>query len=317
VAGVTLSRPAQPAIRGPAAPVGRAAGISQGRRGPVPPPFQAPNPPGIAPRPAGSRASRPLLYRFDRNALQLKPYRAKIRPRARHPGVEHVNVGGRAEEREARRIIRRIHANHNVLVNSNAGVLAVRGRYHNAPLPVRNAVAERPWTLTELRAIEGALNFYQDVTGARRTRAGPQEITTVSAVNNLIDVNTAAGAASDDLAETFPAYQNISFSTAGHGYHAVFPTADAETRGTATHEGAHGLLEARWLAYFIANTNYWATAVTPTGAAGAEDPPTVYGQSSAAEDFGDSMALFQQGMLSNVTHPLRHAVCTHIMANPN
>ena len=61
---------------------------------------------------------------------------------------------------------------------------------------------------------------------------------------------------------------------------------------TAIHEMAHGLVAPLELANWVAALDYWDSASKESGKASAEAPPTEYGETNAAEDLCESVALY-------------------------
>ena len=83
------------------------------------------------------------------------------------------------------------------------------------------------------------------------------------------------------------------FAMYKHGETATpdFSDIDKQIEGTAIHEIAHGLFEYAE-ADFVKAFDYWLDADTKSGKAGAEPPPTKYGQTSAAEDIAECAMLY-------------------------
>src|SRR5262249_37598487 len=141
--------------------------------------------------------------------------------------------------------------------------------------------------------------------------------TTLSKVNYPIDQNTPAAAKSDDLGETFPASNNISFFKTGEGYSEPMNgnSATRQFQGTSHHETGHGLIEPHHLNNFVAAFPYWANQNTPSGAHGAEPPPP-NGDQNAAEDLAESIALYHKNAAwLSTNRPQRHAWIQNVMNN--
>ena len=145
------------------------------------------------------------------------------------------------------------------------------------------------WEYKELAALQKALDRFAPILGDKRkdsSRDGdPQEIKTVSKLDQAIDGDSASGVLdATTLGEYFGDSVNFSLFTAGTDSKVDFADNDKQLEGTTIHEIAHGLLKYT-LPDFTTTMDYWLDKNTKSGAAGAEEPITDYGQTNAGEDF--------------------------------
>jgi hypothetical protein len=244
-------------------------------------------------RAAGNRATTQLVQRglFDgiRRTLGLQ-YSATI-------GSEQVLVTSRAEEQRARAIITEICGTYGIAVDSLKGATATKDHYANAPQAERDKVAARPWRLRELVAVKKALDHYAPILGKARkhsARSGSdQEITTLGKVTTSITVNQAEGVADPDtLGEFYRSSSTFSIYTSSETSTVDFPgDVDKQIEATTTHEIAHGLMQ-YMIDPFMQASGFWLDQNTKSGTAGAEAPPTKYGNTNAREDMAESVMLY-------------------------
>jgi hypothetical protein len=207
---------------------------------------------------------------------------------------ERVSVHNDRQEREAGRIIDQLENDYGIDIDSSEMVTVVRARYSAAPGHVRRRVHRRHWKLRELRALRRAAGHYARILGAERAtssrHADAQEVSLAGKLSTSInDARTAADV--DTLGEYFRERSAFAMYRSGENDAGITGDVDQELEFTATHELAHGLMNYA-LASFIARMDYWLDRATPSGAAGAEAPPTDYGQTNAAEDMCETMAMY-------------------------
>ena len=207
-------------------------------------------------------------------------------------GGNKVDVADKAERKEAVRIIRDIERKYGIAVDSLKGVRAVRKDYSDAPKDVRKGVKIADFKMKELRALERGIAHYAPILGKLRsksTRKGAkQEVRSASKVHQSI-----TGDALDNttLGEYFSSSRNFGMFSAGTDYTGVTGDNEKELEATVTHELAHGLMEYA-LPDFLATFPYWLDENTASGAAGAEAPPTDYGNTNASEDLAETVSLY-------------------------
>lgn len=209
---------------------------------------------------------------------------------------EQVAVTSKAEAQHARRIQKTLRETYGIQVDSASGVDAIKARYSRVPDTELDKLKTREWEYKELVALERALAHFAPVLGAQRaesTLAGAdQEVTSVSKVDQAIDRNSPRGTLdTDTLGEYFEEAGNFSMFTAGTDKTVEFSSNDKELEGTAVHEMAHGLMSS-YQADFVASMDYWTDEYTASGKAGAEAPPTGYGQTNAGEDLSETVMYF-------------------------
>ena len=212
-------------------------------------------------------------------------------------GGEKVQVTDTKQEAEAARIIKEIPEKYGVEISSSKGVQAVKDHYDKAPESVRKKVKGATWLFAELQALERALAHFAPILGSQRVlsdRAGEaQEITSASKVDQSITKNTASGTLDDaTLGEFFRDSKNFALFTPGETSDIDFPgDVSKQLEATTVHEIAHGLMK-----YaeddFMKETGYWTDRTTKSGTAGAEAPPTAYGNKNAGEDLSESTMFF-------------------------
>lgn len=226
---------------------------------------------------------------------------------------ETVLVKSKGDEQLARSIIDDIALKYGISVDSLKGVKATKDHYAKAPQAERDKVAALPWHIRELVAVKKALDHYAPILGKTRVRStrnlATQEVNTLGKVNTSITTNTASGAADPGtLGEfyrserTFAIYRSSETSTVD------FPgNVDKQIEATTTHEIAHGLMY-YMIGSFMSATDFWLDENTKSGTAGAEAPPTKYGNTNAREDLCESvMFYFVDEARLKASCPKRHA----------
>jgi hypothetical protein len=207
---------------------------------------------------------------------------------------ERVSVHGERQAAEAATIIDTIETTYGIDIDSRGMVAVVRGHYSAAPGHIRRQVTRRHWKLRELRALLRACRHYARILGDARTRssrhAAGQEVTQAGKLSSSInDDRTALHGTT--LGEYFRSDTAFAMYRHGEDVTGITGDVDQELEFTATHELAHGLMNYA-LPNFVATMDFWLDRTTPTGIAGAEAPPTNYGQTNAAEDMCETMAMY-------------------------
>jgi len=211
-------------------------------------------------------------------------------------GGEKVAVTSKAQAQHAQRIIKTLREVYGIKVDSQAGVDAIKAQYKRVPATELDKLKTKEWEYKELVALEKALSHFAPILGnprATSSRKGDtQEITSVSKVDQAIDKNSASGVLDHStLGEFFSGSKNFSTFTAGTNSAVDFKDSSKQLEGTAVHEIAHGLMKNE-LPAFITAMDYWTDQYTKSGTAGAEAPPTDYGQTNAGEDLSESVMLY-------------------------
>jgi hypothetical protein len=244
---------------------------------------------------AGNQAVAGLIQRaptfWDRVGMFFgaKTYEATV-------AGEKVIVASEAEEKDAGRIIRSISSSYGIDVSSVKAMKALKGVNKSAPKNMLDKIKSRPWLYRELKAVERALRHFSRVLGAARafsTRAAaPQELVAIGKLETRLGVKEGKTVWKPSVMGTyFGSYQTFAMYKHGETATPDFADIDKQIEGTAVHEIAHGIFdyaEADWVKTF----DYWLDADTASGKAGAEAPPTDYGQTSAAEDLAESVMLY-------------------------
>jgi hypothetical protein len=244
---------------------------------------------------AGNRAVAGLIARapsfFDRVGMFFgkKTYEATV-------AGEQVHVSSEAEEKDAARIIADISAQYGIDVSSVKAMKALKGANKSAPKHLVDKIAKRPWLYKELQAIERALAHYAPILGRMRkgsTRAGAdQELVAVGKLEERLGVKDGKTVFKPTVMGTyFSASQTFAMYKHGETATPDFADIDKQIEGTAIHEIAHGLF-AYAEADFVKTFDYWLDEDTKSNKAGAEPPPTKYGQTSAGEDIAECAMLY-------------------------
>jgi hypothetical protein len=173
---------------------------------------------------------------------------------------------------------------------------ALKGANKKATKAQLDKVSKRPWLYKELQAIERALAHYAPILGKSRagsTRsAAPQELVAVGKLEERLGIKNGKTVFKPTVMGTyFGASQTFAMYKHGETATPDFSDIDKQIEGTAIHEIAHGLFEYAE-GDFVKTFDYWLDADTASGKAGAEPPPTNYGQTSAAEDLAECAMLY-------------------------
>jgi hypothetical protein len=244
---------------------------------------------------AGNRAVAGLIARapgfFDRVGMFFgqKTYLATV-------AGEQIHVASEAEEKDAARIIAAISEKYGIDVSSVKAMKALKGANKKASKAQLDKISKRPWLYKELQAIERALAHYAPILGKNRagsTRAAaPQELVAVGKLEERLGVTKGKTVFKPTVMGTYFS-DSQTFAMYKHGETATpdFADIDKQIEGTAIHEIAHGIFQYAE-ADFVKTFDYWLDADTASGKAGAEPPPTDYGQTSAAEDLAECAMLY-------------------------
>ena len=209
---------------------------------------------------------------------------------------EQVHVANEAEEKDAARIIADISSRYGIDVSSVKAMKALKGANKSAPKDLVDRIAKRPWLYRELQAVERALAHYAPILGKMRagsTRAkAPQELVAIGKLEERLGVKAGKTVFKPTVMGTyFGASQTFAMYKHGETATPDFSEIDKQIEGTAIHEIAHGIFQYAE-ADFVKTFDYWLDADTKSGKAGAEPPPTDYGQTSAGEDIAECAMLY-------------------------
>jgi hypothetical protein len=207
---------------------------------------------------------------------------------------ERVHVRDDVEATEAEAIISTIETTYGIDVDALGTARVVRRDYPTAPAAVRSQVTSRRWRMRELRALLRACGHFAPILGAARAtssrHARRQEATRVGAVTTSItDDSTAVDP--DTLGEFFAGPRTLALYRSGLSDRSQTGDVNKELEWTATHELAHGLMLYA-LPSFIRNHPFWLDRNTASGVAGAEAPPTDYGNTNAEEDMCEAIGMY-------------------------
>ncbi len=221
---------------------------------------------------------------------------------ADHSGIERINVKSDEEAKDAKEIIKYLKDTYGVEVNSQAGVDAIKKDYPKVPKKITDQLRTAAWEYRELVALKSALESYAPILGDMRLGsnrvADAQEVTTVSKVDQALNKDRKGGRLDTETmgeyfesAKNFGAFTKGSEGLGGASVGGPFASNQELVQTTMIHELAHGLLEYR-TDDFVKAMNYWLDEYTPSGTAGAEEPPTKYGKTSASEDLSETAFMF-------------------------
>jgi hypothetical protein len=244
---------------------------------------------------AGNRAVAGLIARapgfLDRVGMFFgkKTYLATV-------AGEEVHVASETEEKDAARIIADISSKYGIDVSSVKAMKALKGANKKATQAQLDKVTKRPWLYKELQAIERALAHYAPILGKNRTGStrakDPQELVAVGKLEERLGVTAGKTVFKPTVMGTyFSASQTFAMYKHGETATPDFADIDKQIEGTAIHEIAHGIFQYAE-GDFVKTFTYWLDADTASGTAGAEPPPTDYGQTSAAEDLAETAMLY-------------------------
>jgi hypothetical protein len=244
---------------------------------------------------AGNRAVASLIARAPTFLDQVGMFFGKKTYLATVAG-EEIHVSSEAEEKDAARIIADISSTYGIDVSSVKAMKALKGANKQATQAQLDKVSKRPWLYKELQAIERALAHYAPILGKARagsTRsAAPQELVAVGKLEERLGVTAGKTVFKPTVMGTyFSASQTFAMYKHGETATPDFADIDKQIEGTAIHEIAHGIFDYAE-ADFVKTFDYWLDADTASGKAGAEPPPTKYGQTSAAEDLAECAMLY-------------------------
>ena len=271
-------------------------------------------------RPAGQTERRSAVVRRvkvkGKGKETAKPPRGGVGrepyPHIRVVAGERVRLRQHGELAEAKRIVGSLQTEYHIDLNSKSTIEAIQANYSLVPKKELKKLEATVWEMKELRAILAAVQHFAPILGSRRAdsslAAQAQGVTTIGRLTSAIDVNTAGGKEDPaTLAETFASNQNIGFFNPltnlvdrNFALPGAQPTNQIAIEATAIHEMTHALIEPFQLGNWVRRLGYWLDANTATGRRGAEQPPTSYGRTNAAEDLCESVAMFfiNRGLLT-------------------
>lgn len=209
---------------------------------------------------------------------------------------EAVVLDADGDRAEATKIIDDIKADYGIVFSGKAARSGIVTGYKNAPKDVRSAVEVGAWQMKELRAVKRALAHYAPILGSARKGSArgkaSQEVKYIGKVKQAIDQNSAKGVLDDTtMGEYFAKDKALGLFDAGTDSTEDFADNLMQLEATAVHEMAHGLFGHEvpgWAKEF----EYWEDRNTKSGKAGAEAPPTEYGETNAAEDLCETVMLY-------------------------
>lgn len=226
-------------------------------------------------------------------------------PRTISLGKESVVIEKKEDEKEAKDIVKTLRSKYGITLSSAATIKGIKGQYTRVDSSVTDSLEADAWTMDELRSLSESASYYAPILGSRRAKSKlgkkSQGVTSIGKLKNAIDKNSSEGKLdTSTLGEYFSDKKNMGMFSAGTQYKDdsfVRPGAaktDVSTSLTATaiHEMAHGLVQPYELNNWVTKLSYWSDRYTESGEAGAEAPPTDYGETNAAEDLCESVALF-------------------------
>ncbi|HEY2273667.1 MAG TPA: DUF4157 domain-containing protein [Jatrophihabitantaceae bacterium] len=245
-------------------------------------------------------------------------------------GKEKVNLEKEADEAEATAIIDDIAGSYGIELSSATSVEAIKHDYSRVLAEELAKLQTGIWQMKELRALQAALVHFAPILGAQRANSAiadkAQGVTTIGRVEDTVDVNGPTGTIKPGvMGEYFASKKDVAlFDTVTNLKDRRYvregkAATDNETtlEANAIHEMSHGLIEPVEIANWIAAMDFWADRYTPSGKAGAELPPTRYGQTGGAgEDLAESVAIFfvNKPMLEKVA-PKRAAFIAKVVAS--
>ncbi|CAN5482398.1 hypothetical protein BH20ACT2_BH20ACT2_03730 [soil metagenome] len=246
-----------------------------------------------------------------------KAPKAEDKPAVTYPLT--ANIRGEAvvlekEEDRARAttIITTVKADYGITFSGDKARSGIKTSYSQAPKKVREAVEVGAWQMKELEAVYRALAHYAPILGAKRKSSArgkdSQEVQYIGKVKQAIDTNSSTGVLDDTtMGEYFSKSKALGLFDAGTDSTEDFSDNLKQLEATAVHEMAHGLFGhevAGWAKEF----EFWEDRKTESGKAGAEAPPTEYGETNADEDLCESvMFYFVEEQRLSASSPLRHA----------
>jgi hypothetical protein len=231
-------------------------------------------------------------------------------------GGEKVRVADAREEAEAKAIIAAIKKNYGVKLSSDTVVSAIKSEYGKVPKAEKAKLETSIWEMKELRAARDALAHFAPILGGARKKSSlakkAQGVTTIGRVEEAIDVNTKSGKVEEGtMGEYFSSKKTVGlFDTVTDLADPRYVREGSAGADNATtleangiHEMAHGLLQPIYLSSWVQELDFWFDANTESGKDAAEEPPTQYGHTNAAEDLSESVAIYF------VNRPALEATC--------
>lgn len=259
-------------------------------------------------REAGSSPYAAELRRWPWSRKSKDDKGAKVSdeyPRTIQLDSEQVVVEKKEDEAEAKQIVKILKSKYGIQLSSAKTIAGIKGEYTKVDTSVTDQLSATAWTMNELRALKEGASYYAPILGSKRKRSTlgkkAQGVTSIGKLKNAINDDSATGKLdTSTLGEYFGSQSNMGMFSAGTNYRDdefVRPGAaqtDVSTSLTATaiHEMAHGLVQPYELNKWVAKLAYWLDEDTESGTPNAEMPPTDYGETNAAEDLCESVAMF-------------------------
>ncbi|WP_426593946.1 eCIS core domain-containing protein [Cellulomonas sp. McL0617] len=217
--------------------------------------------------------------------------------------TESVDVKDDVEEAEARKILEELATRYGIDLSSPTAVTAIRALYTPwVTAEVLAQVSTSTWQLKELRALHAAAVHLGPLLGQQRAKnpalgAKAQGVTTIGRVKSSI---TPGQPVDQTMGEYFPAHSNVALTdtvtdmTDDRYVKEGATAADNKTtlEANAIHEMSHAVVEPLLIDDWVTGLEYWTDKTSASGKASAEDPPTAYAHTNAAEDLAESVALY-------------------------
>lgn len=238
-------------------------------------------------------------------------------------------VNSRAEQTEAEEIVKTLQSQYGITVSSPTSIQAIKVTYDRVDPETMKGLQTNVWELKELRGILAAVKHFAPILGTKRQvsplKDRAQGVTTLGRVKDTFMVNQpGAQIEQGTMGEYMGKKSNVTLfddqkDLVDRRY--VNPLTNKADNATtilanAVHEMAHGLIQPTELGNWVNELEFWLDARTPSGKLNAEDPPTGYGKSAAAEDLCESVAIFftNRERLKKIC-PLREAFLSKVVAS--
>jgi hypothetical protein len=231
-------------------------------------------------------------------------------PEAKYPttikiGSESFRVESADEEEEAKTIVSELQNTYGIALSSPDTISGIKGEYSNVMKKELAKLKASTWEMKEIRGLLAGVKFYAPILGTERAKSTlkdkAQGVTSVGKLQNAIDKDSKKGKLDNStLGEYFSTKKNVGMFGAVTDYSdpeiiregAKGPDNETGIEATAIHEMAHGLVAPYEINNWVAKLPYWKDEDTESGVKGAEKPPTGYGETNAAEDLCESVALY-------------------------
>lgn len=253
----------------------------------------------------GSDAAAAELRRWPWSRKSKGDKGSDAYPRTIQLDSEQVVIEKKEDEAEAKRIVKSLKSKYGISLSSAKTIAGIKGEYTDVDKSVTDQLSSAAWSMDELRALNESAGYYAPILGSKRKQSTlgkkAQGVTSVGKLQNAIDEDSPDGALdTSTLGEYFSSNRNMGMFSAGTDYKDDGFVRPGETQtdvrtsltATAIHEMAHGLVEPHELGKWVSTLNFWLDKYTESGKPDAEAPPTSYGESSAAEDLCESVAMF-------------------------